>query len=112
MFLSCRPELWCLTNAFGWWSQVADVDRSTVGSYSMDISAADAAGNTATDTITVQVEEQVAVTLVGSASMTLEAGVDSFVDPGATAHSTPLSAAVPPAPPRASANTSLGCVGA
>ena len=37
------------------------------------------------------------MTLVGSASMTLEAGVDSFVDPGATAHSTPLSAAVPPA---------------
>ncbi len=63
-----------------------NLDLGVVGTYTLTYSVADAAGNTASATLTVHVVDTTApvLALLGSAAMTLEAG-SLFVDPGATA---------------------------
>jgi len=63
------------------------VNAAARGTYTKTYSVTDASGNLATATRTVQVADTLApsIALVGAQSMTLECGVDSFVNPGATA---------------------------
>ncbi|WP_224249941.1 DUF5011 domain-containing protein [Hyalangium gracile] len=63
------------------------VNTAARGSYQKTYSVADAAGNAASAVRTVSVNDTLAPTLalVGSATMKLECGVDSFTNPGATA---------------------------
>jgi hypothetical protein len=63
------------------------VNAAAKGAYTVTYSVADGSGNTASAARAVSVSDTLApsIALVGAASMMLECGVDSFVNPGATA---------------------------
>jgi hypothetical protein len=63
------------------------VNTAARGTYTKTYSVTDASGNAASATRTVKVNDTLApsIALVGAQSMKLECGVDSFVNPGATA---------------------------
>jgi uncharacterized protein YjbI with pentapeptide repeats len=64
------------------------VNDAVPGIYVVTYDASDSSGNGATQltrTVTVQDTTAPVITLVGAATMTLEVGVDSYIDPGATA---------------------------
>jgi hypothetical protein len=63
------------------------VNTSAVGDYTLTYTATDSHGNSASASREVRVRDTQApvITLNGSASMTLELGVQSYVEPGATA---------------------------
>ena len=63
------------------------VDESTPGTYEIDYTATDAAGNSAEETRTVEIEDTTppVVTLNGSAMVTLECGIETYTELGATA---------------------------
>ncbi len=65
------------------------IDTQTPGTYTLQYSVSDTAGNSATQTrtVTVQDTQQPAFSLVGGAEITLECG-DTFSEPGATATDT------------------------
>ncbi|EGW53319.1 beta strand repeat-containing protein [Candidatus Endoriftia persephonae] len=64
------------------------VDTSTVGSYTLTYTVTDAAGNSATQTRTVNVTETTApvITITGDNPLALEAGTTAYSDPGASAN--------------------------
>lgn len=66
------------------------VDTSTPGDYDVTYSVTDAAGNSASETRTVTVADTTApeIALNGDSEMTLECGVDTYLEPGATATDT------------------------
>ncbi|WP_224370605.1 DUF5011 domain-containing protein [Hyalangium versicolor] len=63
------------------------VNAAVRGSYTKSYSVTDASGNTASTVRTVNVNDTLApsLALLGTATMKLECGVDTFVNPGATA---------------------------
>ncbi|WOO39336.1 beta strand repeat-containing protein [Rubellicoccus peritrichatus] len=64
------------------------VDVTTLGDYDVVFSATDNAGNTGTATLTVSVVDTTSpvISLTGNASITLECGVDTYTEQGATAN--------------------------
>ena len=62
------------------------VDTATVGVYTVNYSVTDSVGNTGTESRTVRVTDQTApvITLVGAATVTVEAAT-SYLDAGASA---------------------------
>lgn len=63
------------------------VDESTLGTYMLTYSATDGSGNSDSTTRTVEVEDTVppTITLNGDSEISLECGVDAYVELGATA---------------------------
>jgi len=78
-FDACDGDLGSVTGS-------GTVDTSTLGAYDLTYTAQDAAGNTAVETLTVNVTDDLppVIALVGDASVTLDCG-DEYTDAGATA---------------------------